>query len=99
MLFITWTLCYICLFKIIRLEGGVKSIKHFKGGASYKSFGTSVITVAMLMLWRDFWALWDNIYDCVFNALDFHVILTGNLHADRNKQLDGMYINLHFNAL
>jgi hypothetical protein len=32
MLFISKTLCQICLFEFIRAEGGVKFMKHFKGG-------------------------------------------------------------------
>jgi hypothetical protein len=34
MLFISWTLCKICLFEFIRVEEGVKFIKHFKGGGA-----------------------------------------------------------------
>jgi hypothetical protein len=30
MLFISWTLCQICLFEFIQAEGGVKFMKHFK---------------------------------------------------------------------
>jgi hypothetical protein len=36
-----------------------------------------VITVSMVMGLRDLWALWDNIYDCVFTTLYFPVILDG----------------------
>jgi hypothetical protein len=43
MLFIIWTLCQICLFKFIRVEGGVKFMKHSKGGASYKFLRTSAL--------------------------------------------------------
>jgi hypothetical protein len=42
MLFISLNLCQICLFEFIRVEGGVKFIKHFMGAESYKSLGTSV---------------------------------------------------------
>jgi hypothetical protein len=40
MLFISWTLCQICLFEFILVEQGVKFMKHFKEGVSYKSLGT-----------------------------------------------------------
>jgi hypothetical protein len=33
MLFISWTLCQTRLFEFIRVEGGVKIMKHFKGEA------------------------------------------------------------------
>jgi hypothetical protein len=32
------------VFEFIRVEGGVKFMKHFKVGASYKSLGTSALT-------------------------------------------------------
>jgi hypothetical protein len=35
MLFISLTSPEICLFEFIRVEGGAKFMKHFKGGASY----------------------------------------------------------------
>jgi hypothetical protein len=31
------------LFEFIRVEGGVKFMKHLKGGTSYESLGTSDI--------------------------------------------------------
>jgi hypothetical protein len=34
MLLIRLTLCRICLFEFIRVEGGVKFIKHFGGGGA-----------------------------------------------------------------
>jgi hypothetical protein len=34
-------LCQISLFEFNRVEGGVKLMKHFTGGASYKSLVTS----------------------------------------------------------
>jgi hypothetical protein len=40
MLFISWTLCEICLFEFIRVEGGVKFMKLFGGEGGYKSFRT-----------------------------------------------------------
>jgi hypothetical protein len=36
MLFISWTLCQICLFEFIRVQGGVKFMKHFKGAQATK---------------------------------------------------------------
>jgi hypothetical protein len=44
-LFIGITLCEICLFEFIRMEGGAKFMEHFKGGwgTSYKSFGTTAL--------------------------------------------------------
>jgi hypothetical protein len=36
-----------------------------------------VITVVMVMLLRDFGVLRDNIYDCMFTALDSPSFLTG----------------------
>jgi hypothetical protein len=41
MLFFSWTLCHTCLFIVIRAEGGVKFMKHDKGGESYISLWTS----------------------------------------------------------
>jgi hypothetical protein len=41
MLLCSLTLCQIRLFEFIRVEGGAKFMKQFKGGASYKSVGTS----------------------------------------------------------
>jgi hypothetical protein len=41
MLVVSWTLCQICLFEFIRVDGGVKYMKHFKGGIRYKTLGTS----------------------------------------------------------
>jgi len=35
--------CRMCLFDCIRVEGGVKYTKHFKGGASCKSLGTPAL--------------------------------------------------------
>jgi hypothetical protein len=29
------------IFELIRVDGGVKSMKHLKGGSSYKRLGTS----------------------------------------------------------
>jgi hypothetical protein len=46
MLFISLTLSHICLFKFIQVEGGVEFMKHFKGGTSYKSSGTSRLIYA-----------------------------------------------------
>jgi hypothetical protein len=43
MSFISWTLCEICLFEFIRVEGGVKFMKDFKGGASYRTLETCAI--------------------------------------------------------
>jgi hypothetical protein len=43
LLFISWTIFQICIFKFIRVKGGVLFMKHFKGGGSYRSFGTSAI--------------------------------------------------------
>jgi hypothetical protein len=40
MLFISGTLC---LFEFIRVEGGVKLMKYFNGGAGYGSKGTSTL--------------------------------------------------------
>jgi hypothetical protein len=36
-----------------------------------------VTTLTMVILLGDFWALCDNIYDCVFTTLDFPAILDG----------------------
>jgi hypothetical protein len=36
MLFISWTLLQICLFEFIRVEGGVKLMKHVGGGGEHK---------------------------------------------------------------
>jgi hypothetical protein len=33
----------ICLFEFIRVEAGVKSMKHFKGCARYESLGASYL--------------------------------------------------------
>jgi hypothetical protein len=33
----------------------------------------TVVTLAMAII-KPFWALWDNIYDCMFTALDLPVI-------------------------
>jgi hypothetical protein len=38
-----WTLCQICWFEFICMEGEAKFLQHLKGGASYKSVGTSDI--------------------------------------------------------
>jgi hypothetical protein len=46
---IIWTLCKICLFEFICMEGGVKSMKHFKGGASYDSLGTCGLVTQVKM--------------------------------------------------
>jgi hypothetical protein len=46
MLFISWTLCRICLFSFIRVEGGVKFINFLRGGTSYKSLWTSALRIA-----------------------------------------------------
>jgi hypothetical protein len=56
MSFIGLTLCKICLFEFIRVEGGVKFVKHFKWGASYKSLETSVLRVdgTMFLKWAVF---------------------------------------------
>jgi hypothetical protein len=43
MLFISSTLCKICSFKLIRVEGTLKFMKRFKGFAGYKSLGASAI--------------------------------------------------------
>jgi hypothetical protein len=41
-LFTSLTLCHICLFGFIQVEGQVKLMKHFGGeGTSFKSLGTS----------------------------------------------------------
>jgi hypothetical protein len=47
-LLICWTLCQIRLFEFIWVEGGVKFIKYFKGGASYERLGTSDIDTITL---------------------------------------------------
>jgi hypothetical protein len=41
MLVFSRALCIICLFEFIRVEDGVKLMKHFKEGLSYNSVGTS----------------------------------------------------------
>jgi hypothetical protein len=41
---ITWTLCQICLFEFIRVEGGVNFMNHVDGGTSYKRLGASSLT-------------------------------------------------------
>jgi hypothetical protein len=51
MLFIKWTLFQICFFEIIRVEGGVKFMEHLKGGASYKSLGSSGVDVGIALSW------------------------------------------------
>jgi hypothetical protein len=38
------------LFEYIRVEGVVKFMKHFNGGASYKILGTSVLDVLLFRL-------------------------------------------------
>jgi hypothetical protein len=40
MFYIKWTLCQICLFEFIRVQGGVKFMKDVKWGTSFKSLGT-----------------------------------------------------------
>jgi hypothetical protein len=40
-LFISLTLCQICLFEFIQVEGSVKFMKHVKGGTNCKSLGSS----------------------------------------------------------
>jgi hypothetical protein len=36
---ISWTSCKICLFEFIRVVGGAKFTKHFKGGRKLQKFG------------------------------------------------------------
>jgi hypothetical protein len=43
MLFVSITLCHTCLFEFIRVEGGVKFMKLFKGCARYKGLGTPCV--------------------------------------------------------
>jgi hypothetical protein len=43
MLFITWTLCQICLFEFLRVEGARSSWTIVKGGESYKSLGSPAL--------------------------------------------------------
>jgi hypothetical protein len=43
LLSLTWTLCQMCLFEFIRVEGGVKSLKHFREGRNYESLETSAL--------------------------------------------------------
>jgi hypothetical protein len=48
MLFISWTLCQIDLFEFIRVEEGVKFMKHLRGGTSRKSSGTCGVPLNFL---------------------------------------------------
>jgi hypothetical protein len=57
---------------------------------------------------KEFWALWDTIYDCLFTALDFPVILDGQftslyilytcvgwlIHDHFLKSLSALYLNM-----
>jgi hypothetical protein len=43
MIFISWTLCQICLFEFIPVKGGVKFMKHVKGDAIYNGLASSGI--------------------------------------------------------
>jgi hypothetical protein len=45
MLFVSWTLCKICLFDFIWMEGLRDVHETFNKGTSYKSLGTSVISI------------------------------------------------------
>jgi hypothetical protein len=44
-----------CLVDFIRMEGGMKFMEHFKGGASYESLGTTVLLLTDLKLpWKQY---------------------------------------------
>jgi hypothetical protein len=47
MLFISWNLCKICLFKFIPVEGGMKFMKYFKRG------GAEAIKVRETLIYAD----------------------------------------------
>jgi hypothetical protein len=77
MFFISLTLCQICLFEFIRVEGGVKFMKHIKGGGSYKTLGTSSVRCVETADMYCFVRLFNNnlFYKCYFR---FFAILGSN---------------------
>jgi hypothetical protein len=44
-----------------------------------------LITVALLILLRNFEPLWDNMYDYMFATLDFPVFLDGQVSSEMSK--------------
>jgi hypothetical protein len=63
MLFISLTVCEICLFEFIRVEGGVKFMKVFKWRASYRSLGTCGLCNKQCLLigWLVGWSVGDHL--------------------------------------